>query len=532
MPNNHHFWKQIQSQQKRRPSLSETYSTLLENQNVALYSKDIGDAVQAPASPEGTQLLGVVPQDYVGKIKSLASLQGDDKKNILTDLFKDKANISTKYHKDLVPVIKQAVESSGYEHAADLFVMAPYLNGFFDILGKESYNVIQATLEGVQQYSKELVGPGLSEFLYSILPDTTKYASTNVGPGELFFVLFSNAKVSTDGGKKSGDLDAGGVSIELKASGARMNSGPSRQANHASINISKFLKSKNNTYAETGFFEREKNELADKMGDLVNQSPSIEDFLNKAKQLLETEEAHPFIVKKFNTGLFKPLKNNILDSVLGSTTTQDVSWATLVEPGSGKISKRSSGRPVTFFVLNRLQDIKNSPVGREASLDITPNKVTNLPKMESNLTYLLTNTFNILKKMDINSISKEDIINIISLTNSYTEKECSGFGYSIIDDLTGLFSDKTPEQILNTGSGALANLIGAMHLVSYCQEKKFDRLMFLNKVNGDVVIFQSPMSLKEGLNICKRPDITVDTAVDPAGGTIIGTTCKYFFKTS
>lgn len=524
MPLNQHFWKQLQKQPQRKPSLTEMYKTVLENQNVALYSKDIGDAVQAPPSPEGTRLLGVVPQDYVGKIKSLASLQGDDKKNVLTDLFKNKANISVKYHKELVPVIKQAVESSGYEHAVELFIMAPHLNGFFDILGKESYNVIQATLEGIQQYGKELVGPGLSEFLYSILPDTTKYASTNVGPGELFFVLFSNAKVSTDGGKKSGDLDADGVSIELKASGARMNSGPTRQANHASINISKFLKSKNNNYAETGFFEREKNDIVDKMGDLVNQSATIQDFLNKAKQLLDTEEAHPFIVKKFNAGLFRYLKSNLLD--LGI----DVNWQTLVEPGSGKISKRSSGRPVTFFVLNRLQDIKNSPIGREASLDITSKTTSNLPKMESNLTYLLTNTFNILKKMDINSISKEDIINIISMANSYTEKECSSFGYSIIGDLTDLFSDKTPEQILNTGSGALANLIGAMHLVSYSQEKKFDRLMFLNKVNGDVVIFQSPMSLKEGLNICKRPDITVDTAVDPAGGTIIGTTCKYFYK--
>jgi len=514
-----HFWKQIQ-QQSKKSTLSEMYRMVVENENVALYSKDIGDSTVIPPAPEGIDKVTVVPKNYLNKIRSLSKFQSDQNQSILPNLFSNKAGISTAFHKFLKPVIKTAVESSGYEYTTELLILAEQLNGFFNITEKQTYNAITIVEEFLAGYSGGiLVDQGLKTFLMSILADATKFASMAVGPGELYFILFSNAKVAGSGKSKSGDLQADGEVIELKSSGARMGAGASKYASQASINVNKFLKEKNSSYIESGFFEREKNNLVSKLIELLNQETDIQQFLNKAKQIIDTEEVHSQVARGFKSRVFKPL-----ETLLSNKGITNLNWTTMVNAEATKLATRAGSSQLGYMIFNILKKIGNSHLGKEESLDT---EKLELPGLEKNLAYLLTNTFDILKKLDINSITKEDVIDLISITNSYSPEELLDCGYSIKEDLLNHFSNRTVESILNLSSGALLNLVGAMHLASYAQEKKFNKLMFLNKSNGEVIVFSAPMSIQEGLDICKRPDIQIDAGVDPT----YASTCKYTYKT-
>jgi len=518
-----HFWKKIQ-QQSKKSTLSEMYRMVVENENVALYSKDIGDSTVIPPAPEGIDKVTVVSKDYLPKIKSLSKFQNTQQEGIVVKILKDKAHISAKYHNVLIPVIKNAVELSGYEHVKELFEYSLQLGGLFDILKENNYNVISAVVESLNQFLKNqeklnIVDSGLQPFLLTLLSDRTQFASTQTGPGELYLVLFSNATTAgaSSGGQKSGDLEVDGQKIELKSSGARMGGGSSTFVGQSNANISKYLKSKNRNYADSDFFEKEKAELCDRLSDLVVQNKNVQNFLSTSKQMVETDEIHSMVIKGFESGIFNPLAKILASS-------PNATWEMLVT-GTGTLAKKT-GKPLNYFILNKLREIKNEHINEQPTniFDEVPTKD------QANLVYLLANTFNILKRHPevANQVTKEDLIQVIYYTNSYSEEECSGFDYSIINDLTHYFSSYTTEQILNLSSGRLLNLIGAMHLVSYTQEQKFNKLMFLEKTTGKVAIFDAPMTVEDGLNVCKRTDITVDPRVDSD----YGVSCKYYYKPS
>ena len=70
-----------------------------------------------------------------------------------------------------------------------------------------------------------------------------------------------------------------------------------------------------------------------------------------------------------------------------------------------------------------------------------------------------------------------------------------------------------------------------MHLVSYANDKEFDKLLMLGLETKNVKIFDSPVTLKLAMDIMEDPDVRIDPIVDKAkGATIIGTSAKIYIE--
>ena len=543
---NDYFWSQIKknSQQGNAPKkLSDIYSLIREN-NIALYAKDIGQETQAPPPPEGTESFAVVPRDDLSKIRTLSRVRTAGP--AISSLF-DLAGIEPTYHGLCKKTIAGAAEDSGYEHVIDLLMLAyeKKKSGGLIRLDVGEYSAIDLATTAIRSENPALVDTGLTSFLLNLIKATPKYAPTNIGPGEFFCILFSDARAASG----AGDLEIGGRKLELKASGARLGGGSDRQANHASGNIIKFLSSKKISYQTSEFFEEEKNALIEELSHTIdqlvnNQRTDIPSLMAAVQKVISSSRYHRQVVAKVYTkNLFGRLAELVDDINNPQTNSQKYFKTgtpppTLLSPVSpdGKFSPKDNRKTTTLtlaqFLQKELQNVKESFLSRKsASKDELQDELQDKDiASERNLAYLLKNTFNAIKNTNIkDSITIQDLIYIILYTNSYNIEELRGYGYDLLQDISSYLSNKGGvDNILNMSTGAIVDLIGGLHLISYSKEAQFTEFVLMNKSTGKIFNTPAPQNLDEAIQICLRPDIKVDPVVDQiTKGTIYASTAAY-----
>ena len=542
---NDYFWSQVKKNftQPQQQSLSEAYRLVKEN-NVALYTKEIGQETQPPPAPEGTMAFAVVPKDDLNKIRTLSKVRSAGP--ALKELFQ-LAGIEEGYFNVVKKSISGAAEDSGYDHVMELLMTASEKKkegGFFNIQTGE-YNLINTLINSIKSTNTELIDNGLAQFLISILSDTPKYAPTNIGPGEFFCILFTDARAA----EGAGDIETSNSKIEVKASGARLGGGAQRHANHASLNIIKYLSSKKFTYQQSEFFEDEKNEVANVISNIIEKNVSgynrlsLQSLMQDVKTALNTTRYHRQVVAKFFTKNLLGRVEDIINDINNPTEnkgkyfqpgSQPPNLMSAVDARSGRIVPNGGRKTTTVTLAQYLQDQlnreKESFFSRKSTdkSDLKEDVEANVSG-ERNLAYLLKNTFNAIKSNpNKKTIQLTDLINLILYTNSYSPEELQEYGYDITSELTSFLQSKGVDGVLNMSTGAIVDLIGGMHLISYAKEANFDQFMLLDKQSGKTINVETPQNLTEAIQFCLRPDVKIGPEVDHPEGTIRASTASFY----
>ena len=542
-----YFWSQVKKNSDSKNShktLADAYS-LVKEDNVALYSRDIGQNTQLPPAPEGTSAFAVVPKEDLNKIKTLSKVRTAGP--ALKQLF-NQGGIEDTYFNIVKKSISGCAEDSGYDHVMDLLLLASEKKnetGGFIPLELGEYNIIDKLTQAIKSENSALVDSGLSSFLLGVLGETPKYAPTNIGPGEFFCCLFTDAKAAAG----AGDLEAnnGSRKIELKASGARLGGGSARNANHAAQNIIKYLSSKKFSYQQTEFLEEEKNNLIDALSDVIEQNVnnkkySIQSLMDSVRSIISSSRYHRQVIAKvYVKNIFGRLEEIVKDIQTPEQNSEkyfkkNTQPPNLLSPvsASGKIQPADGRRTTTLtlaqYLQSQLRSLRESFFSRKsAGKDDLKEDLENNVESERNLAYLLKNTFNSIKNNPLKkTIQVKDLINIVLFTNSYGVEELQEYGYDVVSELTSILNPKGVDGILNLTTGALVDLIGGLHLISYAKESQFTEFMLMNKESGKVINVATPENLQDAINFCLRPEVKVGPEVDNPEGTIRASTASYF----
>lgn len=518
MPNNHHFWKQIQNQQQRRSSLSDVYMNLLESQRVAIFSQEVQDPSVPPEQPgSNAKMLGIVSKDYADRIERDSQLSGPEevtsengkKKGLLQAIVEDKIGISSSnFVRNITSTLRSIMVDSGYPHIGKLLRLILNKNGLFSIFDSNEYNAIQMV---VSKLPSDLQNEHLEDMLKRIFENTTKFGSTNVGPGELFFSLFSDAKVSgaSSAKNKSGDLEVGDLNVEVKSSGARF--GGDRYCLAAFENIQKALK---------GIYKSGRSVTKDKQQAVERLQLELKHF-KEDNRLTATEKFQKFIdyytnfipsLHRQNRGPFQTVLNKIQNGLGSNFST--VTLDTLVKSDFQLMSgNRKGGLPLHSLIQNAIGTLKKTQTEETESTTLS---------FDSRLDNVLASAFESVKEGKPN-ITFEEVLNLILFTNNYNPKGLNQrSGYDIEEDLKQILGENV-ERVLNMSLKQVETLIGAMHLVSYTNYTGYDKLIMLNKTSGGVFITDAPKTLQEGITICSNPDIKIEAIIDnPQSKTAVG----------
>jgi hypothetical protein len=525
MPFNDHFWKQVSKKaaekklNKDKPkkpvlSLEKLYSIVQEN-NYALFAQDITPDSQSPSSPSSNATpIGVVSKEFLNKVKKGVKLQsssinagyGEESFDLLTAIVREKCKISAAYTKLMVTVLTNAIENSNYEHGVDLlkYVWDKYISGqsLINALRPGKYNVLN---EVTSQIPSNLQSTDLEDFLKIIYLDTTKFAATNVGIGEFFYSIFSQAVVGADDNAKdvtkSGDLKVGDVDIEVKGGDARYDGSDFIFDSAKTItNLLPQFKVKQSLNIQKERFKKDLLKILQSLASVNFQTKKqLTDFVNYTNAKLgEKSFSHGDTSSKFIT-LVKDINNfielsekNGKEPTLASKCTSDY-----------KLPVGTRVKTSLFEVIKKTLDVSNNP-----------EKLEKIPKGTNPLN-TLDSAFDIIRNSEM-VISTQDLLTIVCSTNNYSPEVLNKLGYDIKADLGSILGND-PQHILSLSSSFWRKMIGAMHVVSYMyfrRAKKEDQLLLVGKNKGNVLLIPVPLNLEAGMSLTNTPNVQVELNLD------------------
>lgn len=519
MPFNHHFWKQVQKQQTKRVTLSDMYKVVRENQNVALFSQEIADPSIPPDGPNSSaKMIGIAPKEYADRIERETQLNpvvgsGGKREDILENVIKQKVGIShPRFVKEVKSSLKSILIDSGYEHVGALMRHILSNNGLFSLFESNEYNVIDKAISNIPE---EYASGHVQNMFKAIYNNTTQFGNTNIGPGELFLSMFSDAKVSNnskeDGksGTKSGDLIVDNQVVEVKSTRGRF--GGDRYCLHAFQNTQKALQ---------GIYKAGKS--LDK-----DRRHGVEKLLLELKHIREdnrirVEEKIPKFIEYYtnfinslhrqNKGPFQTILDKFKNGVESNKETS-FTFETQVNANYAPSKRVSSGLSVYELLYKSIQSL------RKERGDIASAQTL---KFDSRLDNILSNAFDSIAEGNPN-ISIDMLVDVITFVNNYEPNNMkSRTGYDIKQDLKQTIGSNVSE-IISMSVSEIEVLVGAMHLCSYSNYTEFDKLILINKETGGSISTDAPKTISAAINFLSNPSIKIEASIDnPEGKTPIG----------
>lgn len=516
------------------------YKQIIEEGKVALYAFHTGKDSRIPDRDEISRNLallkplGTADDKYAKRIEIDTKFEAEDSKDLFSDIVSKKIGVSNtrtgKNRKDkvgdLAAFLRRLFVNEGVENGVSVLKkLLP--DGVFKIDESDSYNAIDMAKAGLLDVfsGDEEAFKALSKVMGILIRETPNLASTNIGPGEIFFALFSNAKLAgAGGGAKSGDLETslvtgesgdGGkkLAFELKSTGARF--GGDRSIIHGAEKLKKILGSA--VDAQSPKLDKLVAILIDLKAklDSYKSGEDVKDFCNYFESKIKTIHIRTQgeikgitnFVRTLPSGTYSNGINTLVSSSTGKVATSRTrNLITLSEYLSNEIHKK------TLALTKNIQDAKNQ--------GFTSN--------------LVDNTYTAFKALGIkgSDLSEDLVLDVLLASNSYEEENLKGKSgnFDIRNNLrTYLFSGNSPQSIIDIPYDEIEKLIGAMHLVSYANDKEFDKLLMLGLESKNVKIFDSPRTLQLAMKIMEDPDVRIDPIVDKAkGATIIGTSAMIY----
>lgn len=494
--------------------LSKVYEVLVREKvdHRAVYSsKDTVDPNNVPDRTEqGLETVGVVSDEVVKRIKKQVGFETTDIASQVRNII-EKNGIGDKKGR-AYSALYNALEASEIDANRLLQILTDTNNpGTFNILTSGRYNCITAALQSIQNHplakNNQFNNDALRNLLLNVLPLDPQFASTNVGPGELYFIIFSNGTTGGEKGSKSGDVQLGEESIEIKAtgdSGARL--GGTDQIREGYKYILKQLE-QDYKYIPSVLITvskalKEIQNLIQTVKTTVNNKQKtpeagFEDIKNGVNEIIKRYSRVEFklnpsntITKNFNKGA-----NSIYDRVKrGGIPGASFKNSFFIDYFEAEINKK---------VADNEQEINDFKKITRDSKHLT----------EGNLDEFLYGILSILQSRP--NVTTESIIDYISQVNNYSPEY-------VKKDLQELFANKMPEQIISEYAGgsliALNKLIGAMHLLSYTKEIKCTKYLLVNSKNGETFTASAPTNLKEAIDIVSASGVNISTSFDRPSG--------------
>jgi len=517
------------------------YKQMFEEGKVALYAFHTGKDSRIPDRDEISRNLallkplGTADDKYAKRIEIDTKFEAEDSKDLFTDIVSKKIGITNTKGKnkkdkvgDLAAFLRRLFVNEGVESGVSVLKkLLP--DGVFKIDESDSYNALDMAKAGLMDVfsDDEEAFKALSKVMGILIRETPNVASTNIGPGEIFFALFSNAKLAgAGGGAKSGDLETslvtgdsedGGkkLAFELKSTGARF--GGDRSVIHGAEKLKKLLG--DTVDAQSPKLDKLVGiliELKAKL-DSYKGGEDVKDFCNFYESKIKAIHIKALGEIKGITNFIRTLPTG---NYLNGITTE-------VSSSTGKVptKKISNPIPLSQYISNEIQ---------EKTLAITKNIQD--AKNQGFTSNLVDNTYTAFKALQIKGgeLTEDLVLDVLLASNSYEEENLKGKSgnFDIRNNLrTYLFSGNTPQNIINISYDEIEKIIGAMHLVSYANDKEFDKLLMLGLETKNVKIFDSPVTLKLAMDIMEDPDVRIDPIVDKAkGATIIGTSAMIYIE--
>lgn len=509
------------------------YKQIIEEGKVALYAFHTGKDSRIPDRDEISRNLallkplGVADDKYAKRIEIDTKFEAEDSKDLFSDIVSKKIGVSNTKGKnkkdkvgDLAAFLRRLFVNEGVENGVSVLKkLLP--DGVFKIDESDSYNAVDMAKAGLLDVFSGDEGAfnALSKVMGIIIRETPNVASTNIGPGEIFFALFSNAKLAgAGGGAKSGDLETSlesgkKLAFELKSKGARF--GGDRSVIHGPEKLKKILGSA--VDAQSPKLDKLVATLIDLKAklDSYKSGEDVKDFCNYFESQIKSIHIKA-------QGEIKGI-TNFVRTLPSGTYPNGIN--TLVSSSTGKVANSRTRNLITLseYLSNEVH---------EKTLALTKNIQD--AKNRGFTSNLVDNTYTAFKALGIkgSDLSEDLVLDVLLASNSYEEENLKGKSgnFDIRNNLrTYLFSGNSPQSIINIPYEEIEKLIGAMHLVSYANDKQFDKLLMLGLESKNVKIFDSPRTLQLAMKIMEDPDVIIDPFVDNAkGATIIGTSAMIY----
>lgn len=471
--------------------LSKVYEVLVREkvEHVAIYgSKEDVDPKNIPDKTEqGLETLGVASKDLVSKLKRQINFEKSNVTALLDSVFV-KANIP-KRHREAFPAIYQTLLESGFPYVEQLLEKIITNKGIFNIEETNTYNTINTATNKTIQVLSDITDvssykDSLDQMFRTFITLDPKIGSTNIGPGEVFYSIFSNATIAKGEGEgKAGDLEVNGLEYEVKATttkGARL--GGSGMANKAMLEIPKKLGA--NFLGKIQFIIKSLNNVKNIFDSAVAGNISFEDFKRQIQTIARTPSLREYRLDKFE---------NI------------TSFNDLVSTSEGKWNRVAKG--ITF--KQKYENFINNSV-KEATAEAT-NLKTPQEDVTRRLDVLLYDAVNFLKKNQPNT-PLEQIIDIVALVNNEDT-------VPVKDILRNFFKDTNTLYNYFANFENVTKFIGALHLYSYTVKTRYAKLLLINVPSGNVIIFNAPKTLEEAVTITNTDGVKFDTSVDYGAAT-------------
>jgi hypothetical protein len=498
---------------------------------VMLYAFHIGKNEKIPDRDEISRNLsllrplGIADNVYANKLVLDTKFENDHARDLLLDIVSKKIGLKDTKDKnkvrDLSSFLRRIFVDYGVENSIGLLFKSLNNNGIFKINEDSEYNASKKVISGIQDiFSNDDLLCRLKDVMNVLIRETPNLASTNIGPGELFFALFSEAKLAGafDKGGKVGDLqvmsDEGKIiNYELKSTLARF--GGDRTIVNGPEKIKNIL----------GTFKAEAPKL-----------DRLYEILTELEYELDLYKESNFIPYEYFYSLFQSKHSQIHRTVRsyieGLITFVELSnyknyvngMHTMVDSrGDASDSKRKKLTPLYNHISSIIKKRKDSILCAKKNIQDAG--------FSSNLVDNIYSSFKALTQTEL-YCNEDTIIELLLACNSYDENNLlkkSG-NFDIRNNLKEyLFKTKTVSDVINSSYEDLEKLIGSMHLVSYANDKQFDKLLMLGVKSKNVIVFDSPKTFEKAYGIMNHKDIKIDPTVDKASGaTIIGTSAMIY----
>jgi hypothetical protein len=522
--------------QKDNENIFDMYKQIVSEGNVALYAYHTGKESRIPDRDEISKNLallrplGVADDSYAKRISIDSSFEKDESKDLFSDIVSKKIGIKSTKNKDKVgdlsAFLRRMFVKEGVTNGIEILKkILP--NGVFNINAKSSYNARDEAIAGLMDLFSDDKNSlnGLLKIMDILIRETPNLASTNIGPGEIFFALFSNAQLAgAGGGSKSGDLeislaadDQGGgekIMFELKATLARF--GGDRSIIHGADYIKKII-------GDT--FKKETPFLDEAIKFLLEMKSKLDSYVGSDTPYKDFYDFYTSQFKKLNKKVYANLSSidSLIQRNLNAQLPNGMS-SSVDATGNPATLKRKTSRTLHEFLSKKIHE---KLLSLSAEMQKTKDSISSRNIAE--------NTYSAFKALQLKDDVNEDLIlDILLSQNSYAEDNLlkkSG-KFDIRGNLrTLLFSKKTPKEVLSMSYDDIEKLLGAMHLVSYANDKQFNKLLMLGTETKNVKIFDSPTTFDLAFNIVNDPDVRIDPIVDRASGaTIIGTSAMIYIQ--
>jgi hypothetical protein len=460
---------------------------------------------------QGLETVGVVSDEVVKRIKKQVGFETTDIAGQVKSLIKQN-NMGDRKQRAF-DMLYKALEASDIDTNQLLRILSDSNNpGTFNVLESQTYNCITAAMQSIQNHPIAKESPfnneSLKSLLQTILPLDPQFASTNVGPGELYFIVFSNGTTGGGDGAKSGDIQLGSESIEVKAtgeSGARLGGTDQIRDGYTYIlqqikQSYKFIPSKWLTVIqalkEIQNFTKEE-EIAVKQEQktpdegFINLKNNVDKVIKKYLRVKGDLNPSGLIANKF----IRPDVNSLYTPV-----TKD-----------GKLGKGAANRSFIEYFKSLIDE----------RINVGENEIKKFEEMSRDPKYLaegrldefLYGALTILQNRP--DVTNDILIDIISAVNSYSPNY-------VKNDLQSFFKNKTPQQIITEYTGgsllALNKLIGAMHLLSYTKEIKCTKYLLVNSRSGNCLVANAPTNIEQALEFVTTSGVNIDTSFDRPEG--------------